>query len=51
MLLSRVDEIVELAREYMKKYELTPRKAMEYAITNIEIKIEQEEKNNVNPKI
>ncbi|MFR5366063.1 hypothetical protein [Intestinibacter bartlettii] len=44
MLLSRVNEIVELAREYIKKYNLTPQKAMEYAITNIEIKIEQEEK-------
>ena len=39
-----MNEIVELAREYIKKYNLTPQKAMEYAITNIEIKIEHEEK-------
>ena len=44
MLLSRVNEIEELPSEYIKKYNLTPQKTMEYAITNKEIKIDQEEK-------
>lgn len=43
MILSRVDEIVELARKFIEKYNLEPQKALEYAITNIEIKLEREQ--------
>jgi len=36
LLLSRVDEIVELARVYMIAYKLEPMEAIEYAIKDIE---------------
>lgn len=36
MILSKVDEIVELARIYMIAYKLEPTEAIEYAIKDIE---------------
>ena len=36
MILSRVDEIVELAKVYMIAYKLEPTEAIEYAIQEIE---------------
>ena len=44
MILSRVDEIVELAKVYMIAYKLKPLEAIEYAIKDIEQN--GEEKNN-----
>ena len=44
MLLSRVNEIVKIAREYMAKYNLNEREAIECAIEDIECAIEDIEK-------
>lgn len=43
MLLSRVDEIVELARIYMIAYKLEPMEAIECAIKDIEEHDKEEE--------
>ena len=43
MLLSRVDEIVELARIYMIAYRLEPMQAIEFAIADIERHDKEEE--------
>jgi len=42
-----VDEIVKLAREFVEKYNIEPQKALEYAITNVEIQLEREERGKV----
>lgn len=41
MLLSRVNEIVKIAREYMAKYNLNEREAIECAIEDIEKKLKE----------
>lgn len=47
MILSRVDEIVELARIYMIAYKLEPTEAIEYAIKDIEENDKEAEYNGV----
>ena len=42
--LSRVDEIVQLAKEYISKYNLTEKEAIERAISDIQNKIEKIER-------
>ena len=42
--LSRVDEIVQLAKEYISKYNLTEIEAIERAISDIQNKIENIER-------
>ena len=41
MLLSRVNEIVKIAREYMAKYNLNEREAIECAIEDIEKELKE----------
>lgn len=41
MLLSRVNEIVELAKEYMAKYNLNEREAIECAIKDVEKELKE----------
>ena len=42
MLLSKVNEIVERAKEYMKKYNISPQDAIECAMRDIEKELERE---------
>ena len=42
LLLSRVKEVVKRAKEYMKRYNISPRDAVECAIRDIEKELERE---------
>lgn len=43
MILEKLDEIIELAKVYIEKYNLSVKKAIERAIEDIERRIENEE--------
>ena len=42
MILSRVKEVVERAKQYIKKYNISPRDAVECAMRDIEKELERE---------